>query len=372
MSDIDTVASLSGLSRIEDSLFISAERIPDKTAVVEGERAIDYGTLAGAVRAFSDALIARGIEEGDHVSIFLDKSIEAVVALYGVWAVGAIAVPVNEGLRSAQVRHILQDSESRFLISNPRRLSTLDASTLGGVPVVQVDLSVSASACRPEARRAGGTTPAIILYTSGSTGRPKGILISHANLLAGSRIVIRYLEIREDERLLSVLPFSFDYGLNQLLTSVQQGATVYLLRSHLPADICRALERYQITAMAGVPTLWIQLMQRQSPLAGLSLPNLRYLTNSGGAFPVDLVKRYREVPPHARIHLMYGLSEAFRSTHLPPEEIDRRPGSMGIAIPETEILVIDENGRECGADEVGELVHSGPTVALGTGIVRLK
>jgi acyl-CoA ligase (AMP-forming) (exosortase A-associated) len=352
-----------GLHRIEDTLFASAGRAPGKTALVESERELDHQGFAGAAGALAASLIGRGLAPGDRVSMFLDKSLEAAIAFYGVWAAGGVAVPVNEGLRSAQVKHIVEDSGSRFFITHPRKLATLDAGTLGAVPTLEVD--AAARAPRPILQLDGGDTPATILYTSGSTGRPKGILISHANLLAGARIVIRYLGIREDERILSVLPFSFDYGLNQLLTAVQQGATLYLQRSHLPADICRSLDRHQITALAAVPTLWIQLMQRHSPLRSLPLPHLRYITNSGGVFPVELVEQYRAQLPHVRIFLMYGLSEAFRSTYLPPEEIDRRPTSMGRAIPETEILVIDENGQECGPDQVGELVHAGPTVALG-------
>jgi amino acid adenylation domain-containing protein len=350
--------------RIENPLAATALASPERIAIFDSERTINYGDLHLAAAAFAETLTTSGVRPGDRVAIFLERSIEAVVALYGAWTAGAIAVPINEGLRSAQVSHILHDSSSLFLISNTRLLSTLDRATIAAVPVLSVDL-----ARLPEAPlRAHETverTPAVILYTSGSTGRPKGILISHGNLLAGARIVIRYLEITGDDRLLSVLPYSFDYGLNQLLTSVQQGAAICMQRSLLPADICRALERHRITGMAAVPTLWIQLMQRHSPFPQRAFPELRYITNSGGAFPVDLVQRYREHLPQTRIHLMYGLSEAFRSTHLPPEELDRRPGSMGKAIPETEILVIDEHGRECGPHAIGELVHAGPTVALG-------
>jgi acyl-CoA ligase (AMP-forming) (exosortase A-associated) len=349
--------------RVEDPLFASAERVPSKAALVDGERSLDYTTFAAAASGLAGTLVDRGLAAGDRVCVYLDKSLEAAVALYGVWAAGGIAVPVNEGLRSAQVKHIVDDSGSRFFISHPRKLAPLEPGTLGTVPTVEVDL---AAAARPRSRGLGGAdTPATILYTSGSTGRPKGILISHANLLAGARIVIKYLGLREDERMLSVLPFSFDYGLNQLLTAVQQGATLHLQRSPLPADICRSLDRHQITVLAAVPTLWIQLMQRHSPLRTLALPHLRTITNSGGVFPVELVTQYRAHLPHTRIFLMYGLSEAFRSTYLPPEEIDRRPASMGRAIPETEILVIDEQGRACGPDQPGELVHAGPTVALG-------
>jgi amino acid adenylation domain-containing protein len=361
VSDIAaTTSPPAGLRRIEDGLWASAARVGEKAAVVEGERVLSHAAFAAAARGLAATLIERGLTTGDRVSIFLDKTLEAAVAMYGVWAAGGIAVPVNEGLRSAQVRHIVEDSGSRFFISHPRKLAALDADTVQ-IPTLEVDLTSTAA---PISGLPGGDEPAVILYTSGSTGRPKGILISHATLLAGARIVIRYLELREDERLLSVLPFSFDYGLNQLLTAVQQGATLYLQRSPLPADICRSLQRHEITGLAAVPTLWIQLMQRHSPFGKLAFPQLRYITNSGGAFPVELVKQYREHLPHVRIYLMYGLSEAFRSTYLPPEEVDRRPSSMGKAIPETEILVIDE-GKECGPGQAGELVHAGPTVALG-------
>jgi acyl-CoA ligase (AMP-forming) (exosortase A-associated) len=350
-------------TRIEDPLFASAARVPDKPALVENERQLDFASFAAAATGLAATLAERGLRPGDRVSVYLEKSLEAAVALYGVWAAGGVAVPVNEGLRSAQVKHIVEDSGSRFFISHPRKLATLEEGTLGTVPTLEVAL-LAASPARP-GPLPGGETPAAILYTSGSTGRPKGILISHANLLAGARIVIRYLGLGQDERILSVLPFSFDYGLNQLLTAVQQGATLYLQRSPLPADICRSLDRSQVTVLAAVPTLWIQLMQRHSPLRGLALPHLRTITNSGGVFPVELVKQYRAHLPHTRIFLMYGLSEAFRSTYLPPEQVDLRPASMGRAIPETEILVIDEGGKECAPDQVGELVHAGPTVALG-------
>jgi acyl-CoA ligase (AMP-forming) (exosortase A-associated) len=355
------------MPRIEDALFATAHRSPTKVGVVDGERSLGFAEWRRAAAALAAELIERGVRPGDRVSIFLDKTLESVVALYAAWIAGAVAVPINEGLRSPQVRHILEDSGTRVLLSSPRKLAALEPGTTDGVAHAIVDAPTpegAAEGARPDGL-SGDDAPAIILYTSGSTGRPKGILVSHANLVAGARIVQRYLEMREDERVLSVLPFSFDYGLNQLLTVAALGATIFLHRSHFPADICRALQRFDITAMAGVPTLWIQLMQRHSPLPTLSLPALRYITNSGGVFPVELVRRYRAHLPDTRLYLMYGLSEAFRSTYLPPEEIDRRPHSMGRAIPETDILIVDEEGRECGEGDVGELVHAGPTVALG-------
>jgi acyl-CoA ligase (AMP-forming) (exosortase A-associated) len=349
--------------RIEDPLLDRAEDVAEKAAVVDGDRPCTYARLAARARRLAGQLRRRGLKPGDRVAIYLDKSADAVIALYGTWMAGGVAVPVNEGLLSRQVEHIVHHSGSRLVISQPRRLARLGGAATAGVEIVQVD-DDQAATWKPGALP-GGREPAAILYTSGSTGRPKGILISHDNLLAGARIVSRYLAIQPDERIISILPFSFDYGLNQLLTAIGSGATLFLQRSHFPADICRALERHAITAMAAVPPLWLQLMQGHSPLPQMSLPHLRYMTSTGGAFPVELVARYRQHLPGTRIYLMYGLSEAFRSTYLPPDEVERRPGSMGRAIPETEIHVLDRDGRECEPGQVGELVHRGPTVALG-------
>ena len=352
-------------ARIEGALFAWARAAGARIALVDGGQRVSYAELAERSEALAGRLAAGGLEPGDRVAVHLDKTADQVVALYGAWTAGAVVVPVNEGLRTRQVEHVVRHSGSRLFVTSERRLAALDPSAVGRADVVRIEEPPTSPRGAPRASWPGGAQPAAILYTSGSTGLPKGILLSHDNLLAGARIVARYLEIREDERLLSVLPFSFDYGLNQLLTSVARGATLVLQRSMLPADICRTLVGEAVTGMAAVPPLWLQLLQGYSPFAGMSFPDLRYITNSGGVFPVEAIRRYRSVLPHVRIYLMYGLSEAFRSTYLPPEEIDRRPTSMGRAIPECEMLVLAEDGRRCAPGEVGELVHRGPTVALG-------
>jgi len=351
--------------RIEDPLLAAARARGDRIGLVDGDKAITYGALAQAVEDFAAGLRGRSLAPGDRVSVFLDKTPNCVVALYGTWRAGGIAVPVNEGLRPRQVAHILADSGSRFLVTDPRKLAGLDADVLGDAEVLDVaEVAPPAGGERPRPAT-GRDERAAILYTSGSTGLPKGILISHANLLAGSRIVARYLELTADDRLISLVPFSFDYGLNQLLTAVYVAGTLVLQRSLFPADICRALNRHDITGMAAVPTLWLQLLQRHSPFAQTTFPHLRYITNTGGAFPVFAVKRYRELLPHVRLYLMYGLSESFRSSYLPPELVERHPESMGRAIPECELFVVSHDGKICAPGEVGELVHRGPTVALG-------
>lgn len=360
---------MSNCARIEDALLRRADDPPQVEALVDGERSFDYASLTLWATRFAGELTRSGVGPGDRVATYLEHASEQIVALYAAWIAGAVAVPVNPSLKTAQVAHILRHCGCRLLVTDRRKLAQLAADAYAGIGTLDVAplaaLAGHGSSQEVSRELPGGDAPAAILYTSGSTGRPKGILVSHANLIAGARIVASYLGIQSDERILSVLPFSFDYGLNQLLTAVRCGCTLVLQRSHFPADVCRALERHRITALAGVPSLWIQLMERQSPLSRMELPLLRYITNSGGAFPTELVRRYRERWPHVRIYLMYGLSEAFRSTYLPPDEIDRRPDSMGKPIPETEVLVIGADGECCAPGEQGELVHRGPTVALG-------
>jgi len=352
-------------SRIEDALHRWAASDPDRLAVVDRERECSYGELLQRARAMASALETHGVAHGDRVALFLDKTLDVVAAFYGAWIAGAVVVPINESLKARQVDHILSDSDSRVLVTSARKLRGLGQADLGSVTTIRVEeidpVGTALSAPAPPRDR----TPAAILYTSGSTGRPKGILISHANLVAGARIVSRYLGLQPTDRLISIPPFSFDYGLNQLLTSVREGATLILQRSHFPPDICRTLRDRGVTVMAAVPPLWIQLAQPTSPFMTQDFPDLRLMTNTGGVFPTEQVKRYREHLPHCDVVLMYGLSEAFRSTYLPPSELDRRPGSMGRAIPETEIFVLDDDGHPCAPGQVGELVHRGPTVALG-------
>jgi acyl-CoA ligase (AMP-forming) (exosortase A-associated) len=204
---------------------------------------------------------------------------------------------------------------------------------------------------------------AAILYTSGSTGNPKGVVLSHRNMVAGAESVSEYLANRPDDRLLAVLPFSFDYGLSQMTTAFRVGASVVLMDYLLPRDVIRAIERYRITGVAAVPPLWNQLAQLDWP--GSVSDTLRYITNSGGAMPKATTQKLRQTLPHTDIYLMYGLTEAFRSTYLPPEQVDIRPESIGKAIPNAEILVVREDGSECAPGEPGELVHRGALVALG-------
>jgi acyl-CoA ligase (AMP-forming) (exosortase A-associated) len=357
---------MSKLVLLHDLLQGAAE-LGARDAIVHGERAHSYGDLARLVEALAGRLAAAGLERGDRVAFYLPKSFEECAAIFAISRANAVFVPVNPSLKPAQVRHILMDCGARVLLTSQPMLSKLEGALddLDHLQVLLFDADGEGKAPAAPPATAIGEDLAAILYTSGSTGSPKGVMLSHRNLLAGARIVRTYLGIGPDERILSVLPFSFDYGLNQLLTAVEQRATLVLCEFRLGDDLVRALSRYRITGLAGVPTIWALLTRAAPTLARTPLPHLRYITNSGGAVPTATVRRLRQLLPDTRIFLMYGLTEAFRSTFLPPEEVDRRPASIGKAIPECEVFPVTPDGRRARPGEPGILVHRGPTVSLG-------
>lgn len=338
----------------------------DRPALIHGERELDYRALQQAVDRFATALSEAGLERGDRAAIFLPRGIEECVAIFAISRAMGVFVPINALLRGQQISHIVADCDARIVITN-RELAPMVAECLEGITEARILLVEEMAETAPVSLRDSnlGEDLAAILYTSGSTGRPKGVMLSHRNLLAGARIVRTYLGITPDERILSVLPFSFDYGLNQLLTAVEQSALTVILTFRFGDDIVRALRDHRITALAGVPTIWAILTKASPLLLKTDLPHLRYITNSGGAVPSQTVANLRRMLPHTRVFLMYGLTEAFRSTYLPPEELDRRPTSIGKAIPECEIFIVTEDGRRAKPGEPGILVHRGPTVSLG-------
>ncbi|MFN0070590.1 MAG: AMP-binding protein [Chloroflexota bacterium] len=359
-------------------LATAVQRDPDGVIIVGGNQHYRYADLARQASGLAITLRDLGVRPCDRVAVYLEKSWEAVVAMFGTAIAGGTFVNINPLLKARQVQHILNNAEPRVVIADAAKLSNIQLGHetellhLGQRSELVPDArqhSLIAVLDRADGLAAHGvsreTDLATILYTSGSTGQPKGIMCSHRNLTVGARIVSSYLENTAQDRVLSVLPFSFDYGLNQLLTMVHVGGTLVLQRSSLPGALLSSLRRERITGLAGVPPVWVLLLQARRALEAEPLSELRYITNSGGAVPLANVQALRDCLPATRIYLMYGLTEAFRSTYLPPDELDRRPTSMGRAIPETEIWVLDDQNRPCTAGQVGELVHRGPTVSLG-------
>jgi acyl-CoA ligase (AMP-forming) (exosortase A-associated) len=302
--------------------------------------------------------------------------------MFGAAQAGCVFVPVNPILKPAQVAYILKNCNVRVLVTSAERAreltdelnhcSDLRHLVLVGSAAFEGTLeSVRAhrwaelmqTATPAPGHRVIDTDVVSILYTSGSTGSPKGVVLSHRNMVTGAHSVASYLGNDQHDRLLAVLPFSFDYGFSQLSTAFHVGASVTLIDYLFPKDVVAACGRGLITGLAGVPPLWLQLADLEWPQQARD--SLRYFTNSGGAMPVATLRKLRAALPKAKPFLMYGLTEAFRSTYLPPEEVDRRPESMGKAIPNAEILVVRPDGTPCAANEPGELVHRGSLVALG-------
>ena len=347
--------------------LLGARAASDGQAIVYKDTSLSYRQFAEAAERCAAALQQAGAQRGDRVVIFLPRGTEECWAIFGVSMAGCVFVPVNALLKAQQIRHIIVDCGAELVISNATMRDELSAALegLAGVRVLLANDIAEGSKTSVKSPAAIGEDLAAILYTSGSTGSPKGVMLSHRNLLAGARIVRTYLEITGKDRILSLLPFSFDYGLNQLLTAVEQGATTIISTFRLGDDIVRDLRDHAVTGLAGVPTVWAILTRAAPSLARTPLPHLRYITNSGGRVPQETVKALREKLPDTKIYLMYGLTEAFRSTFLPPDEIDRRPTSIGKAIPECEIFIVTAEGQRAKPGEPGILVHRGPTVSLG-------
>ena len=357
---------------------------PARAALTVGGQHLAYADLFSQVERCAASLLALGLARGARVAVYLEKRVEAVVASFAAPAAGGVLVPVNPLLKATQVAHILQDAGVAVLVTSAPRLAAL-APVLAACPelrhvVVCDDLVPAAPGPWPVGLglHAWHNIPAhppaewptvlesdvaVIFYTSGSTGQPKGVVLTHRNLVAGASSVAGYLHNQADDTLLAALPLSFDAGFSQLTTAFLVGARVVLLNYLLPRDVLQAMVRERVTGLTAVPPLYIQL-------AGLEWPDgvaqhLRYWANTGGRMPRATLERLRHLVPGAQPYLMYGLTEAFRSTYLPPAEVDRRPDSIGRAIPNAEVRVLREDGSECAVDEPGELVHRGPLVALG-------
>jgi acyl-CoA ligase (AMP-forming) (exosortase A-associated) len=359
----------------------AAARSPESCALTYRGAHMTYQDYDRAVRGCGAGLMALGLRRGERVAIFLEKRFEMVVACFGAAGAGAVFVPVNPILKPEQVAYILRDCNVRVLVTSAQRLIALqgalqacpdlrhlvvvDASSAVGAPpsVAMSGWDDIVSATDRCGHRVIDTDVVSILYTSGSTGRPKGVVLSHRNMVAGAKSVATYLENRADDTLVAALPLSFDAGFSQVTTALHSGARVVLLNYLLPRDVLDTIARERVTGLTAVPPLYVQLVQLEWPTTVDD--HLRYFANTGGRMPLDTLNRLRERMPRAKPYLMYGLTEAFRSTYLPPEQVDKRPESIGRAIPNAEIMVLREDGTPCDAGEPGELVHRGALVGMG-------
>ncbi len=347
----------------------------DQVAVVDGERQVTYGQLAALVDEAAAILVACGVGRGDRVCVQLLKSVDEIVAMFAAARIGAVFVNINHRWTSEQVVYVATDCAARALFTSARAARKLAKL---GLPAELQSVIVRGKApdhpsmqswehaetAELPAPRGIDADLAAILYTSGSSGPPKGVMLSNLNLVQGARAVARYVKNQPADRLLSMLPFSFDYGLNQLTTMCLLGGTVVLQPVMMATEVVKTLVEQEITGFAAVPPAWISIVRylKEQPV---TLPHLRYVTNSGGKIPDDVLELMPRVFAGTEIYLMYGLTEAFRSTYLPPERFADKMGSMGKAIPDVEIFVVDADRGICGPGEQGELVHRGSLISMG-------
>jgi acyl-CoA synthetase (AMP-forming)/AMP-acid ligase II len=358
------------VKNIAEMLRLRALATPDKIAVSYLEKSTSWHDLYNQAYHLSQCLKTANVGKGDVVGIYITHSLGQVVALFAVAMRDAIFTIINPQLVSDQVKHQIQDASAKAVIGSGDLVAPLSEFFANRQMFVQ---TIEATGCA----EGGGVVdlnvcittniPADVsnyIYTSGSTGLAKGVVVPQRTLLDGARIVSGYLGINQNDNILSILPFSFDYGLNQLLTCVYTGARIVLHQFIFPKDLIEILVRERITGMAVVPSVWPKLLK-----PGLKKDNdfkhLRYVTTAGGFHAPALLQNVAKFFSNTEIIVMYGLTESFRSTYLPFSEMFNRPGSIGKAVPEVEILVLNDSGERCQPGEKGELVHRGAFVTYG-------
>ncbi len=366
----------------------AVERFGEAPFLVVGDERLSFAAFGARVATAAAAFAQRGVGPGDRVAVLLPRCVDEAVALLGAMAAGGVAVPVHGKLKDDQVRHVLRDAEPRCVVTNrTRTLALRDAAALfEGLDVLdaprdlaapgtlrQSDAGASGDASRQEPRGLPGApidpgTAAVLLYTSGSTGPAKAVVQTHGNLARGAEVVAGYLELTAADHVLALLPLSFDYGLNQLLSALWVGCQLTAADHLGAAELAALLRRHRPTGLAGVPSLWHEVAGGldAGSLTDDDGRSLRYVTNSGGALRIADSRRLRLRWPHVAVYAMYGLTEAFRSAFLPPGEFDAHPESFGYAIEGVELLLVcPDDGAVLDGAATGELVHAGELVAAG-------
>ena len=350
---------------VQHFLEQTAARLPEKTALVFGGRRWSYAELDARANQLARALTLDGLGAGGRAVIQLENSPETLIAIFAVLKAGGVFVPVNPQVKPAKLAFVVRDCEASVLITGGGH----DAGDGAGARVITLQEGTWAYGDRdaaPLPPSAGERDLAALIYTSGSTGVQRGVMLSHRNMAAASSSIIEYLGNVESDVILNLLPLSFDYGLYNALMPIRFGGTVVLERGFVaPHQIVRLLQSEGVTGLPLLPTLIAGLVKLRS-LEGLEFPSLRYITSSGQALPPAHLSRLRQLFPSARVFSMYGLTECKRVAYLPPEELDRRPTSVGKAMPRTEAWIVDEAGQRIEkAGEVGELVVRGDHVMQG-------
>ena len=363
---------------ISDFLEHSALRYPGKTALAHEGEGLTYAAVDSMANSLAAVLMENGIRRGDRVAVFMDNSIEAVVSIFAIAKAGAAFMMINHTTKSEKLEYIMNDSGAKALVTQGNRTAVVEGATCrglqtvivsgscnGGAPYIRYEDAVRAFPCRSIRPACIDLDLASIIYTSGSTGFPKGVTLSHLNMVSAAHSITTYLENDHNDRIITVLPLSFDYGLYQVLMGFKIGGTVILEKSFAyPYQVVDTMVREKATGFPGVPTIFAILLRLKN-LEQLDFSSLRYITNTAAALPLSHIRRLREIFPKAKLYSMYGLTECKRVSYLPPEEIEQRPSSIGKGMPNEEVYLVNERGERVGPGETGELVVRGSHVMMG-------
>ena len=372
---------------IHEYLQNNAERFPNKVALKFQNELLTYGEIDARANQLAHALLSAGMNKGDRVSIFLDNSPETVISLYGVLKAGGVFSTLSATLKSKKLEYILDNSDASFLISHWQKADTVSTASAHisslkkvimcgkspdngtSIPLdaaaVEWDTFIAHMPFTPPENKCIDIDLANIVYTSGSTGNPKGVMMTHLNMSSAATSIIQYLENRDSDIVLDVLPLSFDYGLYQVIMAFMFGGTIVLEKSFAyPYVVIDKIIKEKVTGFPIVPTILAILLQLKN-LDKYDFTHLRYITNTGAALPVHHIKQLRELFPHVKIYSMYGLTECKRVSYLPPEDIDKRPASVGKGMPNEEVYIVNDKGEKAGPGIVGELVVRGSNVMRG-------
>ncbi|MGQ9647784.1 MAG: AMP-binding protein [Thermodesulfobacteriota bacterium] len=364
----------------------SARKFPQKVALIHKGERWTYQEIDQKANQVASLLGAQGVRRGDRIAIFLDNSIESVLSLFGILKAGGVFLMLSPLLKAGKLGYILNNCQAKGLITDVNKLNIVSG-VVQSIPSLEFAMYVGNKEKIPigppkpiswqeidfSTPNSGLRTPnlnidldlATIIYTSGSTGNPKGVMLTHLNMISAATSITTYLENVPEDIIIDVLPLSFDYGLYQVLMAFKFGGTVVLEKSFAyPYEVIKQMVRERVTGFPGVPTVFTILLQMED-LKKYDLDSLRYITNTAAALPVEHIQRLRKIFPQARLYSMYGLTECKRVSYLPPEELDRRPGSVGRGMPNEEVWIVDEHGNRVGPNVVGELVVRGSHVMRG-------
>lgn len=368
---------------IYEMLETSACKYPDKKAFIEKERAVSFSEMESFSSCLAGHLKAFGIEPGQRVGIFSPKCLEEIVVLFAIMKIGAVIVHINPGFKEKHLSHVIKDCEIRTFFIHSQKSEIFERAKLPDeyfnlLIRMSSDMSFSvkekgeerrlllfAKNCEAGSKPSEESDLAAIIYSSGSTGMPKGIKVTNRIFSDSTIISTNVLKNTFEDRLLSLTPFSFDGALSQLFTAIYKGCSIVLQESVLPTDVVRTMLSNKITGIHAVPSFWRMMLQKHSPFPQYTYPDLRYVSIIGEVFPSTELMKLKEILATTDFYMMYGITEAFRSTCLPPEDFHRKANSVGKPLPGVTISIINESGEKCQSGEIGEIVHEGVFVSPG-------